>query len=282
MGLKGLEQVKEHVKQQGITSSKDISIGESRESRWGHKKLSSAALDYLYCTGELCVKEKRGVHKYYDFTENVVPKNILEQEDFKSDEEFIEWYIKRRIQSVGLLWNKRGGAWQGHFISDIKLREQVLNHLHQKGELLMVNIEGLDSSFYISCENEQFINDNCNIRRVKFLAPLDNILWDREMVSKVFNFEYRWEVYTPIEKRKYGYYVLPVLYGNQLIARFEPEKRKQDEPFTIKKWWWESNITITDDMLEQIHISIQDFARYLSVPCFDTYTNAIMKQKEEL
>ncbi|WP_342758640.1 DNA glycosylase AlkZ-like family protein [Kineothrix sedimenti] len=279
--LNVLDDVREHVKRYGLTSSKDISIGESRASRWGHKKLSSAALDYLYCTGELSVKEKRGTHKYYDFTENVVPKEILAQEDSKSDRQFLEWYIKRRIQSVGLLWNKSGGAWQGHFISNIKLREEILAHLVHIGEVQMVLIEGIESPFYMISKDERFFDVNLEKKHVKFLAPLDNMLWDREMINRLFDFNYRWEVYTPIDKRKYGYYVLPVLYGNQLIARFEPEKPKKNEPFSIKNWWCEKNITITDELLEQIQHSIEDFARYLSVQCLDTYEDIILKQEEE-
>lgn len=279
--LNVLDEVRDYIKQNGLTGSKDLSIGESRVSRWGHKKLSSAALDYLYCIGELTVKEKRGVHKYYDFTKNVVPKELLEQDDFLSDEDFFEWYIKRRIQSVGLLWNKRGGAWQGHYLSDTKMREKVLNHLVDRDELQMVRIEGMDQPFYFPHEAECFFEAYTDKQYVKFLAPLDNMLWDREMVKRIFKFDYRWEVYTPVDKRKYGYYVLPVLYGNQMVARFEPNKSKKDEPFTIKNWWWEPGITVTDEMLEQIHHSIRDFARYLSVPCKDTYTNVIMKQNEE-
>ncbi|TCL57985.1 hypothetical protein EDD76_10799 [Kineothrix alysoides] len=278
--LNVLDDVREHVKTYGPTGSKDISIGESRACRWGHKKLSSAALDYLYCIGELSVREKRGVQKYYDFTENVVPKVILGQEEFESDRKFLEWYIKRRVQSVGLLWNKRGGAWQGHFLSDMKMREEVLNYLVDIGELQMVLIEGIASPFYMACEDKKFFDVSLDKKYVKFLAPLDNMLWDREMIKKIFDFDYRWEVYTPVDKRKYGYYVLPVLYGNQLVARFEPEKHKKDEPFSIKNWWWENGVTITDELLEQTQHAIEDFARYLSVQCLGTYENAILKKEK--
>lgn len=110
-----LDDVRAFVEKYGKTGTKDISIGEVRESHWGHKKLSSAALDYLFNSGELCVVDKRGTQKYFDLTERV-----FESKDFYSDldmtiEEFLEWYIERRIQSVGFLWNKSRGAWQGHF-----------------------------------------------------------------------------------------------------------------------------------------------------------------------
>jgi len=276
-----VEEVRDYIKKNGMTSSKDLSIGESRVSRWGHKKLSSAALDYLYCRGDLAIKEKRGTQKYYDFTDNVLPKELLEGDDFIDDKEFLQWYIKRRIQCVGLLWNKSGGSWQGHYLSDKKIRENVINHLVDTKKLQVVYIEGIDTPFYFPYEAECHFNYP-NKGHVKFLAPLDNMLWDREMINRIFHFDYRWEVYTPVDKRKYGYYVLPVLYGTKLIARFEPYKSKKDEPFMIKNWWWEPGITVTDVMLDEIHRTIKDFARYLSVPCKESYTDVIMKKEEKL
>ncbi|MFY9505796.1 MAG: crosslink repair DNA glycosylase YcaQ family protein [Caldicoprobacterales bacterium] len=276
-----VEEVRDYIKKNGMTSSKDLSIGESRESRWGHKKLSSAALDYLYCRGDLAIKEKRGTQKYYDFTDNVLAKELLEADDFIDDTEFLQWYIKRRIQCVGLLWNKRGGSWQGHYLSDKKTRENVINHLVDTKKLQVVYIEGIDTPFYLPYEAQCHFNYP-NKGHVKFLAPLDNMLWDREMINRIFHFDYRWEVYTPVDKRKYGYYVLPVLYGTKLIARFEPYKSKKDEPFMIKNWWWEPGITVTDVMLCEIHRTIKDFARYLSVPCKESYTDVIMKKEEKL
>lgn len=280
--LQILDEVRAYIKKNGLTGSKDLSIGEGRSTRWGHKKLSSAALDYLYCIGELIVKDKRGVQKYYDFTESIIPNTLLKEDIFPRDEDFLEWYINRRVKCVGLIWNKSGGAWQGHYISDTKVRTQVLNRLVEKDELKVIRIEGMDTPFYIPNEAECFFHTTSNRKCIKFLAPLDNLLWDREMISRLFHFDYRWEVYTPVDKRKYGYYVLPVLYGTQLIARFEPERRKKNEPFMIKNWWWEPGVTVTDNMLSEIHHTIKKFAGYLSVPCMDTYTNVLMKQKEEL
>lgn len=276
--LELLDEVRGFIKKNGITGSKDLSIGGGQTGRWGHKKLSSAALDYLYSIGELSVKEKRGVQKYYDFTENVVPKEYLQKEDFLSDDDFLDWYVGRRVRAVGLLWNKRGGAWQGHYISDAKARQKALERLLEKKELKQVYVEGIDDPFYYPTEAEGFFNVHNNKSYVRFLAPLDNLLWDREMTKRLFDFEYRWEVYTPASKRKYGYYVLPVLYGTSLVARFEPERSKKGEAFVIKHWWWEPSAAVTDELLEQVQQAIRDFAAYLSVPCKDSYIDVIMKQ----
>ena len=261
-----LDEVREYVRNNGPISSKDLSIGESKVNRWGHQKLSSAALDYLYNTGELLVKEKKGVQKCYDLTERILPNESRQEDRFPSREDFLDWYIKRRISCVGMLWNKQGGAWQGHYLSNTKEREQVLHRLCKKGELREVTIEGIPVPFYCLEEAVHFFDTPVEKSFVRFLAPLDNLLWDRELVKKIFDFEYRWEVYTPVIKRKYGYYVLPVLYKNQIIARFEPEKSKQGIPFSVKNWWWEPGVIVSDDMMNQIHVAMKEFARYLGVP----------------
>jgi uncharacterized protein YcaQ len=272
-----LDDIRRFIRENGITGSKDISIGESRGSSWGHRKLSSAALDYLYSSGELCVAERRGTQKYYDFTSNVLPGGFTYNFEFDNEEEFLKWYIKRRIRSVGALWERSGGGWLGHYISDSRKRKVILEMLYDEGEIIRFTVSGLNVSFYIAKEDEDFFEFKEKKKKVKFLAPLDNMIWDRDMVSKVFDFEYRWEVYTPVTKRKFGYYVLPVIYGNQFIARFEPEKIAPNVPFTIKSWYWEPGIELTDEMLEAIDLAISNFADYLGVPRIQDYFDIIVK-----
>lgn len=268
-----LDEVRDYIVKNGAIGSKDISIGHSRESRWGHKKLSSAALDYLYTIGELCVVNKFGTQKLYDFTANVLPSQILRADPLKNEDEFLCWYIKRRIGSVGILWDKNGGAWQGHYLSDKKKREITLQRLLEEGEITQLYVEDIKTPFYITKGEEHLFTKTNKQKQVKFLAPLDNLLWDREMVKQLFHYEYSWEVYTPVDKRKYGYYVLPVLYGDKLIARFEPEKAKKNAPFTIKNWWWEPDVAITKDLLDAINIAIYDFCKYLDVKNSNEFYN---------
>lgn len=100
---------------------------------------------------------------------------------------------------------------------------------------------------------------------VRFIAPLDNIMWDRQMLEAMFNFTYRWEVYTPVAKRKYGYYVLPVLYNDQFVARFEAEPINKAKEFIVKNWWWEPEIKPDDDMKEAIVKEMARFSGFLGV-----------------
>jgi len=125
-------------------------------------------------------------------------------------------------------------------------------------------IEGLSERFYVrTIDMPVFdLKSSAKSESIRFIAPLDNILWERSMLSKIFDFDYTWEVYVPEAKRKYGYYVIPVLCGNRFIARFEPEKSKTH--IKIKNWWWEKDITVSIDLVELI---IKEFER-LAV-CFN-------------
>lgn len=281
-----LDDVRDFVAKHGRTGTKDISIGEVRESRWGHKKLSSAALDYLFNSGELCVVDKRGTQKYFDLTERVLESKEFQCGQDMTIEEFLEWYIERRIQSVGLVWNKAGGAWQGHFLSDNALRSSLLRTLIEKNRIEEIQIEGIREPFYISGNFQEYIpfrtaahsteristenarkgmNYQTSGSYARFIAPLDNIMWDRNMLEVLFDFTYRWEVYTPAAKRIFGYYVLPVLYNGQFIARFEAEPVRQAGEFVVKNWWWETGIEPDDDMIEVIEKEMTRFAEFLQV-----------------
>ena len=126
-------------------------------------------------------------------------------------------------------------------------------------------MEGIKEPFYIRSEDEIYLNHIPENKEARFLAPLDNMLWDRDLIKRIFQFDYSWEVYVPESKRKYGYYVLPVLYGNRLVARFEPELQRNNEPVKIKKWWWEKDIIVTNEMESAIEKEFIEFNKYLNI-----------------
>lgn len=260
-----LDDVRDFVEKNGLTATKDISIGEIRESRWGHKKLSSAALDYLFNIGELSVADKRGTQKYFDLTERVIDSQNLSCKPDMTMEEFLEWYIERRIQCVGFLWNKTGGAWQGRFLSESRLRSSTLETLAAKNKIEEIRVEGIEEPFYMSKDSVQYMQGQTSDSYVRFIAPLDNIMWDRQMLEALFGFTYRWEVYTPVAKRKFGYYVLPVLYNGQFVARFEAEPIRQAKNFVVKNWWWEPDTNPDSNMICAIEGEFARFADFLQV-----------------
>lgn len=261
-----LDDVRAFVDEHGVTGTKDISIGEVRESRWGHRKLSSAALDYLFNSGVLSVADKRGTQKYFDLTERVLDCKYLQLDPDMTIEEFVEWYLERRIQSVGFLWNKPGAAWQGRYVSDNELRSATLDTLIEKNRVDEIRVDGINEPFYISRQSQKYMDNRTTSSYARFIAPLDNLMWDRKMIEMLFGFAYSWEVYIPASKRKYGYYVLPVLYNDQFVARFEAEPVRQIGEFSIKNWWWDSGIVPNDDMVQTIGGELKRFSKFLGVP----------------
>ncbi len=97
--------------------------------------------------------------------------------------------------------------------------------------------------------------------RVIFLGPLDSLLWHRRGVMQLFDFEYVWEVYKPEPQRRWGYYVLPVFYGDRFVARLD--SRLERGSWTITRWWWEPDVTPTADLLDALHVAAENFVHYL-------------------
>ena len=267
-----LPQILEELKKRGPLSARDIKLGATQKNRWGHRQISGAALDYLYLSGDIGVYSKNNAQKIYAPIGDLIPKKILNAPDpFDSEDEFLEWYFLRRIGSLGAYWPRNGPGWLGHYLSDSGLRQKTLKSLVEKKLIVPVNVSGINETFYLRRKNLPILNEkNLYDGAVRILAPLDNMLWDRLMVQKVFDFQYTWEVYVPQEKRKYGYYVLPVLYRNSLIARLEPVKHEKGRPFAIKNWWWEPSYNecgakAKREIKEAVKKGLENFACYLEV-----------------
>lgn len=261
-----VDSIKKYISENGACLPSKIDLGGTKSGKWGHGKFSSAAMDYMFNMGILGVKEKKNVQRVYDLIENILPKEVLQMKDpFDSDRSFYKWYFKRRIGSIGVYWDRNGGGWLGHVVSEKKLRSEILQELCDEGELLRVEVEGVNENFYLRAEDSHMLVEleQNFAKKVTFLAPLDNLLWDRKLVKDFFDFEYSWEVYVPVSKRKYGYYVLPVLYGDRIIARFEPEIHRGDAPLVIKKWWWEDRNVVTDEVISEVIDCFTGFCRFL-------------------
>lgn len=265
------DDVVEHIRLKGPTQSSELSIGNKQGGRWGHRKLSSASLDYLWNIGRLAVHHKNGVQKVYDLIENILPKELLEAEDpFSSDDAFLDWYVKRRIKGVGLLWRKNTSGWLGRYISKSKIRNKAIDRLLEQEEIVEVSIEGIDVPFYVLVDDLHLFTLQSYTAKVSLLGPLDNFMWDRDMIEALFDFKYRWEVYTPLKKREFGYYVLPMLYGTQFIGRIEFENYRGEATLLVKSIWIEEACIMTDEIQQEVHKALVEFCNYLGAKSYNT------------
>jgi len=260
-----VERVYTDIQNKGYLCSGDLDDNEKVNWSWGPTRLSRATLEGMYHAGLLIIHHKVNTRKYYDLAVKHIPEELYFASDpFETNEEYYDWYVLRRIGSVGFLWNRPSDAWLGIIGMKSAERNGAFARLLKADKIIEVKIEGLQHPVYIrrtdlDTFNKAIALDSSN-ERASILAPLDNLLWDRRLIKELFDFDYRWEVYKPVEERQYGYYVLPVLYGDKLVARFEPSKHRGNEPLTIKNWWWEDVATITTPMKESILKSLARFS----------------------
>lgn len=244
-----------HLSARGPSRAADMKFGRAGDGgSWGHRSVAGAALDALFHEGKVCVAGKKGAQKTYDLAERLLGPDILGARDpFADEPAFREWLVMRRIGSVGLLWNRNGVLWQGMCppLERREYRRTLIDSLVDRGLLAEVRVEGIDEPLWLRAEDalalERVIRstaagtpaDDCAPVEARFLAPLDNLLWDRELVEAIFGIRYRWEVYTPAAKREYGYYVLPILCGSRFVGRFEPVLDRKTNTLEIKNVWYE-------------------------------------------
>lgn len=262
-----VEQVRETIKQRGPVSSKDLKMDKKIDWFWSKANVGKAVLETLYFHGELIVARKEKNLRYFDYASKHIPEHIYTAIDPNTSlTDYHDWHLKRRINSIGLLWNKRSDAFLGMIDFKTPERNSAYKRLLEKKEIVKVEIEGINTPFYTAAENVDQIESPGDIRsQASFIAPLDNLMWDRNLISTLFDFDYTWEIYKPAEKRQYGYYVLPVIYRDQFVARFEPKRQAKEKRLTVKNWWWEPGVRKSDKMKRKIQESLEVFTEFLSM-----------------
>ena len=98
--------------------------------------------------------------------------------------------------------------------------------------------------------------------RMSFIAPLDPMMWDKSLIQSVFDFQYSWEIYTPASKRKYGYYTLPILFGDRFVGRIDTAADRRERILRVKGLWWEPGIRQTGKMKTALEQTLNSFCAF--------------------
>ena len=229
-------------------------------------------LEQLYTDGELIIHHKQGSRKYYDLADKYISSSILESENPCDDEEsFLCWRVLRRIGAVGLLWDKNSTAFLGIYIN-AETRKKIYSILEAEGKILSVIVEGIKVPFYYRSEDDELmkkiIDGSADLKpRMSFIAPLDPMMWDKALILSVFDFRYSWEIYTPAVKRKYGYYTLPIVYGDRFVGRIDTAADRKNGILQMKGLWWEEDVRNTKKLDNALESTIKRFARFNN--CYD-------------
>ena len=267
----------EKLRQSGPISSVDLEEKTQIGGFWGFPiRVERAALENLYQMGRIGIHHRVGTRRYFDLVENLLPVEFISTPDpHSSYEDYLDWHVLRRVGSMGLAVPIGGvEPWLGILGTKAEGRNKAIQRLLDRGELLHTSVEGLNGRSFMMRASEKAlletaINTSLPESAVTFLAPLDNFLWHRDLLRRIFDFDYTWEVYVPADKRKYGHYVLPVLYSDRFIARCEMVYERKSAALILRRWWWEENPPTGDAVEAVIGEGLAHFARYLQVRQFE-------------
>lgn len=259
------------IAQEGPVSSKELNFNEKVDWYWSDTKLSRAALETLYFRGDLIVHHKKGTNKYYALAKDYIPQDVLKaREPYPNDIDHMKWRVLRRISAVGMLWNKPSDAFLG--IDNFKAaeRKEVFEQLLDEGRIIEIAITGMKDKFYCITKDRVLLEEILSMenkyrQRTELIAPLDSLMWDRKLIKAIFDFDYKWEIYTPLEQRKYGYYVLPILSGSRFIGRAELIKDSKNGTLKAKNIWYEENVKMSEKLKSAIDQCFKRFMKFHSL-----------------
>ena len=228
----------EQIRRDGVLSTQAFRDVEHRiEWWWASTPAARAVMEALFVTGRLGIARRDGNRRFYDLIERLVPADLLATHA-PEDEQLRQRLVSRHrglgLMAVGGPSELIGGTGSA---AD---RARLTAALIDDGTLLPVAIEGIRETRHILTDESPLLDkDAPTTRSITFLAPLDPFLWDRRLLRSLFGFDYTWEVYTPAAKRRYGYYALPILFGERLVGRIEPRLERKTRTMRIAGIWFE-------------------------------------------
>jgi uncharacterized protein YcaQ len=244
-----VEELLGRIRAQGSLLPRDVGPREAIDWYWRPTNQVRAILEALAEAGQIGIARREGNLRVYDLAERLFPAAILA--DRRPEEEQQQHRLLSRYRAHGLLgasgnqelWT--GGT--GHAPDRARRRAALIDD----GRLIPVTVEGIRGDRFVVTDDLAFLQQAERELAtgappggvepgVAFLAPLDPLCWDRDLLRRLYDFDYIWEVYVPAPKRRWGYYVLPILYGDRLVGRIEPRIDRRAGSLTVLGAWWEA------------------------------------------
>ncbi|UQA59221.1 DNA glycosylase AlkZ-like family protein [Polyangium aurulentum] len=235
----------QHLQEKGslTTAAASKQFGTAIDWWWAATREGRAVLEALYACGVVGISRRDGNRRTYDLIERLFPAELLAQR--VSQEASLRHRLLSRFRGVGLLGSVLSGEL-AYGTDKAAPRAAALAGLVADGTLVPAEVEGVRGLRYLLADERPLLEAaraEIKAPKVSFLAPLDPILWDRRLLRSLFGFDYTWEVYTPEEKRRFGHYVLPILFGDRLVGRIEPRLERREGRLDIAGIWFEEGFS---------------------------------------
>jgi uncharacterized protein len=233
--------------------------GRARVDNYRGRKDSALALFYLWLTGELMIHHRENFQRVYDFRDNIAPLHL---NTMASEEEADNYFARKATAFSALIREaKWGGGFSGFIERPVSRAEakQWLTKLTEQGILTSIMIEGSKERWFVLTSDVPLLLNieagdiplewqplsTTTREEAVFLAPLE-IVSARGRANWLFDFEYIWEVYKPAELRRWGYYTLPILYDDLLVARIDPKLDRKTSTLVVNGFWLEDQALAND------------------------------------
>ncbi len=243
----------------GIAPKAWISTG------WTSGRNVSRMLDFLWIQGKIMVAGREGLQKTWDLTERCLP--TWTPRERLNEHEIVRCAAEKSLRALGVATPRQISQ---HFIRGrYPNLARVLADLEAEGRIERVQIvDGatvLPGEWYVHAEDVPRLNRLARDwqPRTTLLSPFDNLICDRARTRLLFDFDYTMEIYVPAAKRKYGYYVLPILHGDRLIGRIDPTMKRDQARLTINAIYAEPDAPKTKQAARSIADSIESLAGFL-------------------
>lgn len=244
------------VREQGALGAGSLSSRTERAGPWWDWSAEKHALEWLFAAGEVTVAGRRGFERLYDLPERVIPAAQFEHPELDEDEAQRQLLL-RSAAALGVATAKDLRDYYRLDAADSKAR---IAELVEAGELQRVAVEGWTQPAY--CRGEP--NLPRRIRASALLSPFDSLIWARERTERLFDFRYRLEIYTPQHKRLYGYYVLPFLHDERLLARLDLRSERAQGRLAVHAVHAEGEMD--EEALAALAAQLRALAAWLGLP----------------
>jgi uncharacterized protein len=214
-----IEEVRREIETRGPLAAGELSGGEKGKGSWWGWSDGKRALEWLFWAGEVTTATRRGFERVYDLPERVLPSSILNAPTPPEDEAQRE-LLRLSIRSLGIASER---CLRDYFRLDASDAKARIPELVEAGDLVPITVEGWTTPVYLDPQARL----PRRIEAQALVSPFDPIVWERTRTERLFDFRYRIEIYTPAEKREFGYYCLPFLLGEKIVARLD---LKADRP----------------------------------------------------
>lgn len=242
-----VEELLERIRTDGPLSPTDLPARPAIDWLWRPTNQVRAVLEALAFAGIIGLARREGNRRVYDLVERLFPAELLGQT--MPPEEQHERRVLARYRGHGLLAvDSSQEVWVPMYVHE---RRPVIARLEELGLIVPVTIAGVKGIRHLPAADLPILEQaeaevgaglapGGTEPGVAFLAPLDPLVWDRKLLKSLWAFDYLWEVYVPEAKRRWGYYVLPVLHGDALVGRIELRADRKGGVLEVVGLWWES------------------------------------------